>query len=67
MFNGAKLRELRESANLTTYQMAEKLGVSQAMVVYLERGDKQPSVELLSRISERLDVEVADLLKGSGV
>ena len=63
MFDNVKLKMLREEAGLTTYQLAEAVGVSQSMVAHMERGVKTPSLEVLCRIADKLDTTTDALRK----
>lgn len=42
--------------------LAEKAGLSQQMVSYVERGMRQPTLDTLLRISDALDADPATLL-----
>jgi len=62
MFNGAKLKELRKNANLTAQELADKVGSTQSMIAHSELGYKNPSVELLGRISDFFGVSMDDFM-----
>ncbi len=49
-----KIINYRINNNLTQQQLAEKLGISQAMVSKLESGDYNPTIEQLWKISKKL-------------
>ncbi|MGV8145202.1 MAG: ATP-binding protein [Alkaliphilus sp.] len=51
--------------NLTQKQLADKLSVSQAMVSKLESGEYNPTVELLFKISKKLDWKFGVVLEES--
>lgn len=53
-----KLRALREARNLTQLQVAERIGVSKAMISAYETASKAPSIEVLIRLSRLLGVSV---------
>lgn len=57
------LKERRESLGITMTALAQATGVSQAFITYLEKGYKQPSVELLKRIAKELRCTTDSLLK----
>jgi transcriptional regulator with XRE-family HTH domain len=57
------LREERERRGLSKYFVAEKSGVSQQMIGYVERGMKSPSFETVVRIAEGIGVDLADVVK----
>jgi transcriptional regulator with XRE-family HTH domain len=54
------LRDLRERANLTTRQMAEKLGLSNANITHWESGNRLIPVERLAAYLDALDVSGDD-------
>ena len=53
-----KLRTLREAKHLTQAQVAQKIGVSKAMVSAYETATKVPSIEVLVRLSRLFGVTV---------
>jgi transcriptional regulator with XRE-family HTH domain len=64
---GRFARERRTELGLTQHQLAERLGWSQERVSVLENGKYgMPSVPLLSRLSEALEVPLADILDAAG-
>ena len=63
MFDGTKLKTLRETAGLTTYQLGEAAGVSQSMIAHMERGVKVPGLEVIARIAEILGATVDEFIK----
>ena len=60
---GLRLKALRERENLTQKQLAEKLDVVKASVSAYETGGVHPSLEILIKICNILDVS-ADYLLG---
>ena len=52
------LRTLREAKHLTQAQVAQKIGVSKAMVSAYETATKVPSIEVLVRLSRLFGVTV---------
>ena len=62
MVNAEKVKKLREKRNLTQEEFAEIIGASKAMVAHVERGIRQPSVELLKRIADYFACTVDSLL-----
>ena len=58
-----QLRRTREKKGLSMNQVAERAGLSQQMVSYVERGMRNPTLETLLRITEALEVDLADVIK----
>lgn len=54
---GSVLRARRNDLRLTQREVAAKLGVKPAHIAYLELDHRRPSLSLLSRIAEVLDLE----------
>lgn len=61
-----KLIDYRIGNNLTQKQLASKLSVSQAMVSKLESGEYNPTVELLFKISKKLEWKFEIILEKPG-
>ena len=57
------LRKERERQSLSMNAVAERAGLSQQMVSYVERGMRNPTLDTLLRITEALDIELALLLQ----
>ena len=53
---------LRAKAAITQQELAEKLGVTQAMIGQYERGIRQPKIETLIRIANSLEVDFVKLI-----
>ena len=53
-----KLRTLREARGLTQLQVANRIGVSKAMISAYETASKAPSIEVLIRLSRLFGVSV---------
>lgn len=62
---GENIRLLRRSKGLSQEKLAEMAGVSGSYIGYLERGERTPSLDLLAKIAEALDVELTMLLTPS--
>lgn len=52
-----KLKELREFANLTQRELAEKAGVSTSAIGMIENGTNMPSVPLAKKLGEIFNIE----------
>ncbi len=50
------LVDARISQNLTQKQLAERTGINQADISKLENGTRNPSINLLKRLAEGLDM-----------
>lgn len=57
-----KLKMLREARHLTQLQIAERVGVSKAMISAYETAIKAPSVEVLIRLARLYSVSVDYLI-----
>ena len=58
-----KIRQAMEAKCVTQTELAEAAGVSQAFMSYVLHGYKLPSVPVLKRIADKLEVPVDELLK----
>ena len=56
-----KLKVYREKAGLTQEQLAEKVKVARQTILFLEKGQYNPSLRLAFRISRVLSVPVEEL------
>lgn len=59
---GENIRSMREQAGLTQAYLAEKAGVTQAMLCQIERGTKNPSLQLGAEIARILNCRLENLL-----
>ena len=57
-----KLKELRLQNNLSQEKLAWKLGIVTRTYLYYEKGQKYPSVELLTRIAKFFNVSISYLM-----
>ena len=53
-----KLKALREARGLTQLQVANRIGISKAMISAYETASKTPSIEVLIRLSRLFGVSV---------
>lgn len=60
---GKNIQLFRQSKGLTQERLAELANVSSSYIGYLERGLRAPSLDLLARIGNALEVEPTVLLK----
>ncbi|MFE3456050.1 helix-turn-helix domain-containing protein [Nocardiopsis aegyptia] len=56
------LRDLRSSRGLSGAALAERSGVSRAMISKVERGETQPTAQLLGRLSAALGMTLSELV-----
>lgn len=56
------LRILRQQANLTLNQLAERSGVSRAMISKIERGVSVPTATVLGKLAAALNLSLSQLL-----
>lgn len=60
---GERVRTMRRGAGLTLDELAERAGVSRAMLSKVERGEKNPTLVVAARISEGLSVTLTQLIE----
>lgn len=60
---GIRLRTLRKARHLTQLQLAEMSDVSRIYIQALESNRRSPSMKLLHKLAESLEVEPSDLLE----
>jgi transcriptional regulator with XRE-family HTH domain len=74
---GEMVKHRRQTLNLTQRQLAQTLGVKGSHIAYLEKGRRRPSLALIKRLADVLDLdgrqlfllahpEAKSLLSGSG-
>lgn len=57
------LRQERERRGLSMNSVAERAGLSQQMVSYVERQMRNPTLETMLRIAAALDIDPVELLR----
>ena len=57
------LKEARESRGLSKTRLAEEAGISQGMITYVESEERNPSLDILLRLTEALEIELSELIK----
>lgn len=63
---GDKLKNLRETNNLSQQQLADKLGMSPSAIGMWEQNRRQPDNEILKKIAQMFDVSI-DYLLGNDI
>ena len=61
---GENIKKMREKRNIKQSELAERTGVTQAMICQMERGTRNPSLQLGLEIAKVLDCTVDELLNG---
>ena len=59
---GNKLRRLRESHNMTTRMLGEKIGISHSQITKYETGQHEPKLSVLLKYKEIFGVTLDHLL-----
>ena len=62
---GSKLRELREKAGLTQYELADGIAAS-SFISLLEAGKRKPKADLIAKLASRLGVPAEELAIDQG-
>lgn len=62
---GENIRRIREEKGLTQAYVAETIGISQAMLCQIERGTKNPSLQIGKEIADVLGCGLEYLLQES--
>ena len=57
------LKEEREKRGLSMTGLGERASLSQQMVSYVERGMRNPSLDTLIRLTDAMEVDLAELIK----
>ena len=63
MIIGKNIKHLRELRNMTQHALASELGISQKQLSRIEKNDVSPTIEMVTRIGEALEVSVQEILK----
>lgn len=56
---GSELADLRNKRGMTTRQLAELCGVNNANITKIERGNYNVSIDILSKICDKLGAKVS--------
>lgn len=60
---GSNLKKLRSEMGLTLDLLAEKTGVSKSMISEIERGSKSPTISVLWKICNGIDIPFSELMR----
>ncbi len=61
---GIHLIKLRESKKLTAAELGRLCYMERSSIARLEKGRINPSLFIIKKLSEGMEIEIADLLKG---
>lgn len=64
-FIGKRIKETRETNNLTQEELAERADLSKVFIAYIEIGKRKPSLESLLKISQALNSSIDNILIGN--
>lgn len=59
---GLNIRLYRKAKGLTLNQMSQAVGITSSYLGYLERGQRNPSLDIIARIADVLEVRPYQLL-----
>lgn len=59
---GKRIKNIREEKNLTQQQIAEALGISVHTISKYEQGQREPSLDVMGKIADILEVELFELM-----
>ncbi len=59
---GERIKLNREERGLTQEELAYKAGLNRAYIGYIERGERNPSTETISKISKALRISMQKLV-----
>ena len=60
-----KVKQFRETNNLTQFEFAEDCGISEDLVSLIERGKNNVTIDTLDLLSVRMNISVAELLSST--
>ena len=60
---GRKIKQVRKEKNITQEDLALNSGLNRAYIGYIERGERNPSTDTISRIAKSLRVPLKELFK----
>lgn len=62
---GERLRFIRESKKITIYRLSKETGVSQNHISGIELGKRQPTIDMLIRLTKPLGITLSELFNES--
>lgn len=61
---GKRLKKIRDKKELSRRQLADMTKVSQATLVKIEAGQRNPSIGIVVRLADKLDMSIDELVLG---
>ncbi len=61
---GARIRYLRQQKNWTIEDLALEAGINRNYLCDLERGSRNPTVNVLNKVAKALDINLSTLFEG---
>ncbi len=61
-----RLKEIRKTKDVSVYRLSQLSGVSETHIRDLERGDRNPSIDTLYKLSVPLGISLPELLNETG-
>ena len=59
---GRKIKKMRREIGITQEELAHEAGIERSYMGYIERGEKNPSLEKLHSIAKALKVSISQLV-----
>lgn len=59
---GENIRRIRKEKGWTMKKLGEEIGISEQGIGNYERGDREPNIETIKKISEALDVPIQEII-----
>jgi transcriptional regulator with XRE-family HTH domain len=56
------IRRIRKQKNLSQEELAFKAGINRAYVGYIERGERNPSLDILNKLARALKVRLSEVV-----
>ena len=57
-----RIKKIRKQKGLSQTELGERIGVSQQVITNYERGIREPSIEMLLKISGALNISIENLI-----
>lgn len=60
---GQRIKVLRKENNMTQEDLAFKVGVDRSYMGFVERGEKNPTLKILSKLARALKISLSELFQ----